>query len=136
MAHWMDDASEIDHVEEIVLQPRVYFNYERDALYFREDWNRGVEGSWCSVSQFANLLNEGDLKRVKGVVFDVNARVCLLRRSEEHCHYPILDGWDTLETLYPGFEGVRLVDGCLISFRELERKDYKAFMRCYGKHPC
>jgi hypothetical protein len=31
--------------------------------------------------QFIDLLNESDLKRVKGVGFDVNARVCSLRSS-------------------------------------------------------
>jgi hypothetical protein len=75
--------------------------------------------------QFIDLLNESDLKRVKGLGFDVNARVCSLRSSG---HYPILAGWDSLETLYLGFEGVKLGSHCLIGFRELGRKDYIALL--------
>jgi hypothetical protein len=92
-----------------------------------------VQGSWSCIMQFIDLLNESDLKRVKGVGFDVDARVCSLRSSG---HYPILAGWDSLETLYLGFEGVKLESHCLIGFRELGRKDYSAFMRRYRKNPC
>jgi hypothetical protein len=105
MINWEDAPPEVDNVQEIVLPPRVYFNFERDTLYFREDWNRGVQGSWSCIMQFIDLLNESDLKRVKGLGFDVNARVCSLRPSG---HYPILAGWDSLETLYLGFVGVKL----------------------------
>jgi hypothetical protein len=133
MINWEDAPPEVDNVQEIVLPPRVYFNFERDTLYFREDWNRGVQGSWSCIMQFIDLLNESDLKRVKGLGFDVNARVCSLRPSG---HYPILAGWDSLETLYLGFEGVKLESHCLIGFRELGRKDYSAFMRRYRKNPC
>jgi hypothetical protein len=126
-------STEINNVQEIALPPRVYFNFERDKLYFREDWNKGVQGSWSCIMQFIDLLNESDLKRVKGLGFDVNARVCSLRPSG---HYPILAGWDSLETLYLGFVGVKLGSHCLIGFRELGRKDYSAFMRRYRKNPC
>jgi hypothetical protein len=132
MTNWEDASPEIDNVQEIVLPPRVYFNFERDTLYFREDWKRGVQGSWSCIMQFIDLLNESDLKRVKRVGFDVNARACSLRSSG---YYPILAGWDSLETLYLGFEGVKLESHCLIGFRELERKDYSDFMRRYRKNP-
>ena len=26
---------------------RVYFNFDRDTLYFRENWHEGVYGVWC-----------------------------------------------------------------------------------------
>jgi hypothetical protein len=95
MTNWEDAPPEINNVQEIALPPRVYFNFERDKLYFQEDWNKGVQGSWSCIMQFIDLLNESDLKRVKGVGFDVDARVCSLRSSG---HYPILAGWDSLET--------------------------------------
>jgi hypothetical protein len=130
---WDAPSLEFGKVQEIVLPARVYFNFERDTLHFREDWNRGVQGAWSCIMQFGDLVKESDLKRVKGVGFDVNARVYSLKSSG---HYPILVGWDSLETLYLGFEGVKMGSHCLIGFRELERKDYSAFMQIYRKNHC
>jgi hypothetical protein len=113
-----------------VLPPRVYFNFERDTLYFRESWNKNVEGAWYCLSQFANLVNEGDLKRVKRVGLDVNARVC------SNCHLANFASWDGLEILYLVYEDVRLGSDCPISFSELESKDYEDFMRRYNMNPC
>ncbi|PMD29273.1 hypothetical protein L207DRAFT_574395 [Hyaloscypha variabilis F] len=113
-----------------VLPPRVYFNFERDTLYFREQWNKDVEGAWCCLSQFANLVNKGDLKRVKRLGLDVNARVC------SDCHFANFTSWDTLEILYLGYEDVRLGSDCPISFSELESKDYEDFLRRYNMNPC
>jgi hypothetical protein len=91
-----------------VLPPRVYFNFERDTLYFRENWNKKVEGAWCCPSRFTNLVNEGDLKMVRRVGLDVNARVCSLRTSGEKCHLADFAFWDVLEILYLGYEDVKL----------------------------
>ena len=113
-----------------VLPPRVYFNFERDTLYFREKWNKDVDGAWCCLSQFANLVNKGDLKRVKRVGLDVNARVC------SDCHFANFASWDALEILYLGYEGVRLGSDCLISFNKLGSKDYEDFLRRYNMNPC
>jgi hypothetical protein len=113
-----------------VLPPRVYFNFERDTLYFREQWNKDVEGAWCCLSQFANLVNKDDLKRVKRVGLDVNARVC------SDSHFAKFTSWDALEILYLGYEDTRLGSDCPISFSELESKDYEDFLRRYNMNPC
>lgn len=119
-----------------VLPPRVYFNFERDILYFRERWNKGVQGAWCCLSQFRFLVNEGDLKRIRQVGLDVNARVCSLKTSSEICHYANFAAWDALETLYLGYEDVRLGSDCLITYSELDSEDYKGFMERYKINPC
>jgi len=116
--------------------PRVYFNFERDTLYFRENWNKDVAGAWSCISRLANLVNEGDLKRVKRVGLDVNARVCSLKTSGESCHFPNFAYWDALETMYLGYEGARLGTDCPIRFGELESKDYENFIQKYKKNPC
>jgi hypothetical protein len=119
-----------------VLPPRVYFNFERDTLYFRENWNKNVKGAWCCLSRFTTLVNGDDLKRVRRVGLDVNARVCSLKTSGERCHLANFTFWDALEILYLGYEDVRLGSDCAISFGELESKDYKDFMRRYKINPC
>jgi hypothetical protein len=119
-----------------VLPPRVYFNFERDTLYFRENWNKNVEGAWCCLSRFTDLVNEGDLKRVRRVGLDVNARVCSLKTSGEKCHLANFAFWDALEILYLGYEDVRLGSDCPISSSELEGKHYNDFMQRYKMNPC
>lgn len=119
-----------------VLPPRVYFNFERDTLYLRENWNKNVEGAWCCLSQFTSLVNEDDLKRVKRVGLDVNARVCSLKTSGERCHLPCFASWDALEILYLGYEDARLGSDSPIRFSELESKDYEDFMQRYRLNPC
>ncbi|PMD26297.1 hypothetical protein NA56DRAFT_641785 [Hyaloscypha hepaticicola] len=122
--------------EESCRLPTVYFNFELDTLYFPEDWNAGVEGPSSCISSLSLEVNEDDLKRVKSVGFDVNARVCCLNVSGEDCHSPDFQYWDALETLYLGLDEAGVGSGCQIGFRELEMKDYGAFMRCYRKNPC
>lgn len=119
-----------------MLPPRVYFNFERDMLYFREKWNNNVEGAWCCLWQFARLVNEGDLQRVRRVGLDVNARVCSLKTSGDSCHRANFAHWDALETLYLGYEDVRLGSDCPITFSQLESKDYEGFMQRYKMNPC
>ena len=119
-----------------VLPPRVYFNFERDMLYFREKWNKNVKGAWSCLSQFTNLVNEYDLKRVRRVGLDVNARVCSLKISGEACHLANFAYWDALEILCLGYEDVRLGSDCLITSSELESKDYEGFMQRYKINPC
>lgn len=114
----------------------VYFNFEVDTLYFPEDWNAGVEGPSSCISSLSLEVDGDDLKRVKSVGFDVNARVCCLNVSGENCHSPDFQIWDALETLYLGLEAEGLRSDYQIAFRELEKKDYGAFMRCYRKNPC
>jgi len=113
----------------------VYFNFERDTLYLRENWNENVGGAWCCLSRFTNLVNASDLKRVRRVGLDVNARVCSLKTSSKKCHLPDFAGWDTLEILYLGYEDVTLGSDCPISFGELESKDYEDFMQRYKMNP-
>ena len=128
---------ELDQVsEETCRQPTVYFNFELDTLYFPEDWNAGIEGPSSCVSSLSLEVNEDDLKKVKGVGFDVNARVCCLTVSGEDCHSPDFQYWDALETMYLGLEAGGLGGNYQIGFRGLEKKDYGAFMRCYRKNPC
>jgi len=119
-----------------VLPPRVYFNFERDMLYFRENWNKNVEGAWCCLSRFTNLLNKGDLKRVRRVGLDVNTRVCSLKTSGEKCHLANFAFRDALEILYLSYEDTRLGSDCPISSSKLESKDYKDFMQRYKMNPC
>lgn len=119
-----------------LLPSRVYFNFERDTLYFRENWNENVEGAWSFLSRFTNLVNANDLRRVRRVGLDVNARVCSLKTSENTCHHPNFANWDALEILYLGYEGVRLGSDCPIRFSKLDSKDYEAFMRRYRINPC
>ena len=119
-----------------VLPPRVYFNFERDTLYFREKWNKNVKGAWCSLSQFRNLVNKRDLQRVRKVGLDVNARVCSLKTSGETCHPANFAHWDALEVLYLGYEDVRLGSDCPITFSALESKDCEGFMQRYKTNPC
>jgi hypothetical protein len=116
--------------------PRVFFNFERDTLYFREDWNKDVKGAWCCISQFTYLVNEGDLKRVKRAGFDVDVRICSLETSGEECHIANFAHWNALQILYLGYEDARLGSDCPISFSELDSKDYKDFMHKYRKNPC
>jgi hypothetical protein len=134
---WITDATGSTKViEESDIPGRIYVNFERDTLYFREDWNEGVEGPCSCILQFPSQFSYDDLKRVKRVGFDVNARVCCLGVSGEDCHSPTFKCWDALETLYFGFEGMGLGNDCQIGFRELEMKDYSALMRQYRKNPC
>jgi len=119
-----------------ILPPRVYFNFERDTLYFRENWNKNVEGAWCCLSQFRKLVNENDLKRVRNVGLDVNARVCSLEKSGNYSHLANFELWDALEILYLGYEDARLGSDCLIRFSALESKDYKYYMQRYKMNPC
>jgi hypothetical protein len=130
MSRWADEES--NEVVQVILPARVYFNFERDTLYFREDWNLHVDGAWSCVNQFWDLVNEDDLARVKRVGFDVNAKVCCLNSAE---HYPIFGCWNALETLYIGYHGIKLGRKRLIDFCELEKKDYSAFMRAYRENP-
>lgn len=113
-----------------VLPMGVYLNFERDTLYFRESWNKNVKGAWCCLSQFANLVNRGDLKKVKRVGLDVNARVC------SNYHLADFASWSGLEILYLGYEDARLGSDCQITFGELKSKDYEDFMRRYNMNPC
>jgi hypothetical protein len=122
--------AETPKIEINVLPPRVYFNFERDTLYFRENWNKDVEGAWCCLSHFANLVNKGDLQRVKRVGLDVNARIC------SDWHLPKFASWDALEILYLGYEDMRLGSNCPITFSELESKDYGDFMQRFNMNPC
>lgn len=119
-----------------VLPPRVYFNFERDMLYFREKWNKKVNGEWCCLLQFPSLVDEYDLKRVRKVGLDVNARACSLEISGEECHPASFAHWDALEILCLGYEDVRLGSDCLITSSELESKDYEGFMQRYKINPC
>jgi hypothetical protein len=129
---WADTLEhEID-----VLPPRVYFNFERDMLYFREKWNKNVKGAWSCLSRFTDLVNEYDLKRVRKVGLDVNARVCSLKISGYSCHLANFANWDALEILCLGYEDVRLGSDCLITSSELESKDYEGFMERYKINPC
>lgn len=119
-----------------LLPPRVYFNFEHDMLYFRENWNKNVEGAWCCLSQLTHLVNEGDLKKVRRVGLDVNTRVCSLKTSGRNCHPANFDFWDGLEIMYLGYEDVRLGSDCPISSSKLESKDYEGFMQRYRMNPC
>lgn len=117
--------------------PRVYFNFARDVLYFREDWNEGVKGQASCFEELRRVVKQSDVKKVRRVGMDVNARACSLRTSGETCHSPSFAYWDALEILYIGYEDEgRLGADCPIRFDELERKDYKDFMNKYKRNPC
>lgn len=128
---WTDAEQKING-----LPPRVYFNFERDTLYFRDNWNENVEGVWCCLSQLRSLVNEGDLKRVTKVGFDVDTRNCSLKTSGENCHGAYLPSWDAIEIMYLGYEDVTLGSDCLISSSKLESEDYKDLMQRCKMNPC
>ena len=67
---------------------------------------------------------------MKRVGLDVNARVC------SNCHLADSALWNGLEILYLGYKDVRLGSDCLISFSELESRDYEDFIRRYNMNPC
>jgi len=115
-----------------VIPPRVYFNFERDTLYFRERWNKNVKGAWSCLSRFTSLVNEADLKRVRGVGLDVNARPC----EGDVGHGADFANWDALEILYFGYEDVRLGSDCPITSSRLESNDYEGFMQRFKMNAC
>ncbi len=118
------------------LPQRVYFNFDRDTLYFPENWNEKVKGAWCCLSHFTQLVQQADLKRVKRVGLAVDARVCSLKTSSGSCHLANFAHWDALETLYVGCEDAKLGRDCQLCFAELESEDYEDFMQRYKRNPC
>jgi len=114
--------------------PRVYFNFDRDTLFFREDWNEGVDGPWSCISQFHSLINKEDLQKVKAVGFDLNAKICSSRSYSSHT--PNFFGWSGLEVLYLGLEKPQLHPNSRIELHELQIKDYSTFMQQYNHNPC
>jgi 2EXR family len=119
-----------------VLPPGVYFNFERDTFYFRENWNKNVKGAWSCLSQFSNLVKKDDLKRVKRIGFDVNTSICSLKTSGTTCHFADLAFWDALENMYLGYEDIRLGSNCPISSSELKSEYYEDFIQRYKMNPC
>jgi hypothetical protein len=117
---------------EEVAPARVYFNFDRDTLYFRKDWNYGVDGACCCIFYLSKLIE--DLRKVKAVGFDLNAKICSSRSSSNH--KPNFALWTGLTALYLGLEEPRLNPESQIGFRELQSKDYSAFMREYRRSPC
>jgi len=116
----------------VVFPARVYFNFERDTLWFREDWNRGVDGPWCCTIRFSSLLNLEDLKKVRSIGFDINARTCTTRQEWGEGHSPYIYDWsDSIETFYLGIESPKLGERSQIGVRELEEVDHGEFTRVY-----
>lgn len=117
-----------DDVTDLLL-PCIYFNFERDTLYFQRNWNETTLGSRCCIRYFASHMNGGDLQRLKRIGFDVSARVC---PSSHTADFSFLPG---LEVLYLGYESAPLGSDCAIDFTELESKYHGAFLRKYNMNP-
>lgn len=79
-----DDWEDLRFQVVSTLPPRVYFNFERDILYFRGDWNENVEGEWGCFNQFPRLIDKADLERVQKVGFHLNVRICSGGRVPGH----------------------------------------------------
>ncbi|KFY38780.1 hypothetical protein V495_06383 [Pseudogymnoascus sp. VKM F-4514 (FW-929)] len=121
--------------------PKVYFNFDRDVLYFREDWNAGAEGRWSCLLELVRQVGE-DIKKVRWVGCDVNARVCSPKSSATHSVG--FEGWDALEIQYMGYEGdgngeedeAMLGSDCPITFTEVDEEDCVDFVRRYEESQC
>jgi hypothetical protein len=83
-----------------------------------------------------------DIKRVRRVGLDVNARVCSPKPSATHSVG--FQGWDALEIQYMGYEGYGNGEGdeamlgsdCPITFTEVDEEDYVDFVRRYQESRC
>ncbi|CZR61303.1 uncharacterized protein PAC_11199 [Phialocephala subalpina] len=113
------------------LPPRVYFNFDRDILYFRGNWNKDVEGEWGCFSQFPRLIDKADLDRVQKLGFQLNARMC--SGGADPGHGLQLRGWTQgPKDLYFGLEDAGLGSSHFIKFTELEYRRQRAFLEEYG----
>lgn len=118
----------------VLIPARVYFNFDRNTLYFRDDWNEGVEGAWCCLYHIEMIINKEDLQSVRAVGFDLNARICSSRSPMNHS--PCFGQWTGLKTVYLGLEKPRLSSESQIQFRELHSNDYAEFLREHRRSPC
>ena len=121
--------------EDSDISSNVYFNFNRDTLYLREHWNKNAKGPWSCVTHLRNMINDEDIQRVKKIGFDVSARSCCLNMSADNSHYFNLMHWDSLETLFIGYEEGKLGFDCPIMFEELPSDLHTEFMVKYRSNP-
>lgn len=140
--YWVKRGRTLDAIE-----PKVYFNFERDTLWFGKGWNRGVEGEYSCFNHLKRLLNMVDLRNVQRLGFDVDNGICWGGMSGGH--RPYLGRWAGLKVLFLGMEEM-IVDtnsGHLssadhqkglddqanseVEFKELGTEDEEEFMNRY-----
>ncbi|KUJ19428.1 uncharacterized protein LY89DRAFT_731825 [Mollisia scopiformis] len=82
------------------LEAKVYFNFERDVLYFGREWNEGIVGQWSCANHLKRLVNGEDMKKVERIGFDVDVSVCCQLAGRNHG--PWLVPWTGLKKVYLG----------------------------------
>lgn len=113
-----------------MISPGIYFNFERDTLYFPQTWNKDAKGAWSCLETIADWRGPADLRKVQRIGLDVEVSVC-------PSNHPLrLSAFDEIETLYLGYTEIRLRDKGPISFGELESDSYDEFMERYKMNRC
>jgi hypothetical protein len=113
-----------------LLPAQIYFNFDRDTLYFPQDWNHGVYAEWSCLSYLSDMT---DLQRVQSVAVDIKANVCSDKTTG---HVPDFSEWTALKSIYLVLEEPNMLGGRQKKFCELHEKEYSSFVKCYHKSDC
>jgi len=130
-----------EQVVPIRLDPKVYFNFDRDILYFPKEWNERVDGQYSCFNHLKRLLNTKDMEGVERIGFDLEASICCPRSSTKHGIF--LAPWKGIKTLYLGMrEDTNKDDSGSderprpdISFEDLDASHQEQFMKHYRSLP-
>jgi hypothetical protein len=110
--------------------PMIYFNYEKDMLYFQEDRPINKFRDRSCFEQFFALVNPFDVQRVRHLGFPSNLPVTMHYTADSF--HKDLRLWKGLKTVCLGYNRYGLNVRRAITFTPLEDNDWTFAQSCWN----
>lgn len=112
---------------------KIYFNLDRDTLYFGPDWNKDTGEMRGCLSLSPEIVLHEDFKQVKGVAFHLGMNACV--HGSQIIHMPDIRNWAGVKDIYLVLDERAEASNQALELGDMRAEDWPAFMKAYRSNP-